>query len=348
MIGKGQRLRPRQVSGCPSAYVLYSLQHKGSATLASPHNPSTDYRHKRHLIEQGQLTSWSRRGRGAFIVEHIPFYRPILQALFRLNWLRVRGERNARNAVVRPLRFTFEDLPAAFCGFTILHLSDIHADGLSGLTEALAFRLRELQVDLCVLTGDYRYRLTGPSHHVYPHMEKILAAINARHGIIGILGNHDSAEKIPVLESLGVTMLVNQSHHIRQADASLWLVGLDDPHYYGCDDLAGALRGVPEESFKILLVHTPEMVEDAAASGIHLYLCGHTHGGQICLPFLGPIISGANCARRYVRGVWQHQRMQGYTSAGVGVSMVPVRFNCPPEIGLIELRCTQPHAHPAP
>lgn len=305
-----------------------------------------DQQQKRHLIEQGRLSSWARRGRGAFTVEYVPFHRTLLQALLRWDWLRARGEQNARNAVLRRLRFTFHDLPPAFCGFTILHLSDIHADGLSGLSEALALRLRDVQVDLCVLTGDYRYRVSGPSHQVYPNMEKILAAINARYGVVGILGNHDAAEKVPALQALGVTMLVNQAHEINHAQASLWLVGLDDPHYYGCDDLPGALRSVPEESFKILLVHTPELVQEAEASGVHLYLCGHTHGGQICLPFLGPIITGANCARRYVRGAWQHRRMQGYTSAGVGVSVVPVRFFCPPEIGVIELRCTQPHPHP--
>ena len=124
------------------------------------------------------------------------------------------------------------------------------------------------------------------------------------------------------------------------------VVGLDDPHYYGCDDLPGALQGVPEETFKVLLVHSPELVAEAETHGIGLYLCGHTHGGQICVPFLGPVISGANCSRRYIRGAWRHKRVQGYTSAGVGVSVVPVRFFCPPEIVVIELCCTRPHAHP--
>jgi len=249
--------------------------------------------------------------------------------------------------VVRTLRFTFDSLPPAFCGFTILHLSDIHADGLTGLTESIAERLHDLQVDLCVLTGDYRYRLHGPCHEVYPNMEKILASVNARYGIVGVLGNHDAAEKVPELERLGVTMLVNQSLELSHGGDTIWLVGLDDPHYYGCDDLPGALRGVPEKTFKVLLVHTPELLAEAEASGVDLYLCGHTHGGQICLPFIGPLISGANCPRRYVRGAWRYKRMQGYTSAGVGVSVVPVRFFCPPEIVLIELRCTRPHTHPS-
>ena len=163
-----------------------------------------DFQQKRRLIEQGQLTSWKRRGRGAFTVEHVPFHRTLLQTMFRSGWLRLLGERNARNAVVRTLRFTFDSLPSAFCGFTLLHLSDIHADGLTGLSESLSRRLQDLQVDVCVLTGDYRYKLHGPSHDVYPHMEKILASINARYGIVGVLGNHDSLEKVPVLERLGV------------------------------------------------------------------------------------------------------------------------------------------------
>jgi predicted MPP superfamily phosphohydrolase len=142
-------------------------------------------------------------------------------------------------------------------------------------------------------------------------------------------------------------MLMNQSLSVTHDGDTIWLIGLDDPHYYGCDDLLGALHGVPEEVFKVLLVHTPELVAEAATHGIDLYLCGHTHGGQICLPWLGPVISGANCPRRYVRGAWRHKRVQGYTSAGVGVSVVPVRFFCPPEIVLIELRCTRQHAHPS-
>ena len=306
-----------------------------------------DFQQKRRLIEQGQLTSWKRRGRRAFTVEHVPFHRTLLQIMFRAGWLRARGERNARNAVVRTLRFTFDSLPSAFCGFTILHLSDIHADGLTGLSDSLSQRLQDLQVDVCVLTGDYRYKAHGPSHDVYPHMEKILASINARYGIVGVLGNHDAMEKVPVLERLGVTMLVNQSLPLSHGGDTIWLIGLDDPHYYGCDDLPGALHGVPEEVFKVLLVHTPELAAEAETHGIDLYLCGHTHGGQICLPWLGPVISGANCPRRYVRGAWRHKRVQGYTSAGVGVSVVPVRFFCPPEIVLIELRCTHQHAHPS-
>ena len=79
------------------------------------------------------------------------------------------------------------------------------------------------------------------------------------------------------------------------------------------------------------------MFEEAATAGIRLYLCGHTHAGQIRVPAIGGILTNADCPTSYTQGVWQRGRMLGYTSAGVGCSLLPVRYNCPPEIALIEL-----------
>src|SRR4029079_2861599 len=101
-------------------------------------------------------------------------------------------------------------------------------------------------------------------------------------------------------------------------------------------DLDAALSGVPEDACKVLLVHSPEVIARAAERGVDLYLCGHTHGGQVCLPGLGPVVLNANCARRYARGTWRYGSMQGYTSSGLGTSCVPVRFFCPPEVAVIE------------
>ena len=123
----------------------------------------------------------------------------------------------------------------------------------------------------------------------------------------------------------------------------MWIAGVDDPHYYGCDDLPGALSDVPKDAFKVLLAHSPEMYREADAAGIHLYLCGHTHAGQIRLPkpfrdaWAAPF-QNADCPREYTHGAWSHGALQGYTSAGVGTSLLPVRYNCPPEIIVIELR----------
>src|SRR5207248_11700996 len=89
---------------------------------------------------------------------------------------------------------------------------------------------------------------------------------------------------------------------------------------------------------KILLAHTPEVYADASARGVQLYLSGHTHAGQIRFPGIGSIRNNARCPRAYAYAHWRHGAMQGYTSAGVGCSSLPIRFNCPPEIVLIELR----------
>jgi predicted MPP superfamily phosphohydrolase len=197
------------------------------------------------------------------------------------------------------------------------------------------------------MTGDYRFEMRGPCDGIYPPMERILRSVQARLGVVGVLGNHDVSEEVPALERLGVRMLINEALELRRGRESAWVIGLDDPHYYGCDDLPAALRDVPSEGFKILLVHTPEIIKEAEAYGIDLYLCGHTHGGQICLPLIGPIITHANCSRAYARGVWRYKTLQGYTNPGVGTSGVPVRFFCPPEIGLVELRCAR-HGEHAP
>ena len=124
---------------------------------------------------------------------------------------------------------------------------------------------------------------------------------------------------------------------VRNNDESIWIIGIDDPHYYGCDDLPQAVKGVPDGSFKILLVHTPEMLREAHQAGISLYLCGHTHAGQICLPWIGPLVINADCRRSFVSGTWRYGEMCGYTNPGCGTSLLPVRFLCPPEITLITL-----------
>jgi predicted MPP superfamily phosphohydrolase len=300
-----------------------------------------DSLYKRRLIERGLIKTWSKRGRSSRQGDKHRMLYALLRGALRLTGLRQRGEYNALSPVLRKIRLTYPNLPESFCGFKMLHLTDLHADGVTGLADAISECLGHVEVDLCVLTGDYRFEVRGPCHGIYPPMQHILRSVKARLGIVGVLGNHDVSEEIPALERLGVRMLINEAMEVRRGHDSVWVVGVDDPHYYGCDDLPAALRTVPSAAFKILLVHTPEIIPEAQASGIDLYLCGHTHGGQVCLPLIGPIITNANCARAYTQGVWTYKTLQGYTNPGVGTSGVPVRFFCPPEIGLVELRCAR-------
>ncbi len=266
------------------------------------------------------------------------FTRPILKRGLQITGLYQRGVRNAVSPVVRSVRFEFPSLPPAFDGFQILQISDLHIDGTDGLAEALFPLLSELRPDLCVFTGDYRFEDRGPCEEVYPCMRTILSGIAATHGIFGILGNHDSSEIAFALEEMGVRMLINESAEIRRGNASLCLVGVDDPYDYRCDDLDGALESVPSHEFKVLLAHAPELYNEAADSGIALYLCGHTHAGQIRLPGIGSLRHNAKCPKALSYGPWTHKQMQGYTTAGAGCALLPVRFNCPPEVVMIELR----------
>jgi len=262
---------------------------------------------------------------------------PILRAALRITGLYRRGLRNALDLTVRRVTFKFDHVPDSFDGFRILHLADLHIDGMDGLAEVIAERAAGLDADLCVMTGDYRFAAAGPCENVYTRLETILESIDARHGVLAILGNHDESAIAVELENLGVRMLINEAVEISRGGDSLWLLGVDDPHRYGCDDLEAAGAHAPAEAFKILLAHSPEMFSEAADAGIDLYLCGHTHAGQIRLPGIGALLMNAACPRPYTRGHWRHGAMRGYTSAGAGCSFLPVRYHCPPEIALIEI-----------
>ncbi len=263
--------------------------------------------------------------------------RPILRGILKAAGIYSRGIRNALQPVVRNIRLQFQNLPASFDGFRILQLADLHIDGMDGLAEIVADRIGELHADICVMTGDYRFELVGACPEVYPRLRTILSNVHADHGVVAVMGNHDGSDMAGEIEKLGVRMLINEAIEIRRAGTSLWVVGVDDPHCYGFDDLDGALEGVPDNDFKVLLAHSPEIYDEAAAAGIHLCLCGHIHAGQIRMPWIGSILSNADCPKIYTEGVWQHAGMTGYTCAGVGCSLLPVRYNCPPEIAMIEL-----------
>jgi len=132
-------------------------------------------------------------------------------------------------------------------------------------------------------------------------------------------------------------MLINENIELKCKGESMFLLGVDDGHYFNAMDLNLALQNVPEDSFKLLLCHSPEFYLEAESQKIDLYLAGHTHGGQVCLPGRIPIIYNAPVKRSFISGSWKFKNLQGYTSRGVGSSMYPVRFFCPPEITLLEL-----------
>jgi len=198
--------------------------------------------------------------------------------------------------------------------------------------KSLASTLSSLEYDLCVLTGDYRFRTFGNYDKTLTLMKNLTEHIHAHYGISGILGNHDWLEMVPGLERCGIRMLLNEAQSLEKGSDAIWLLGLDDVHYYETGDLEKAVRLAPTDAVRILLVHSPEIIPEASTAGMDLYLCGHSHGGQICLPGGNPIITHCRCPRAYKAGPWQYRSMRGYTSRGVGTSLFPIRLFCFPEI----------------
>lgn len=265
----------------------------------------------------------------------------LLIALFgvfiRLIGLYPRGVRNALDIRLRHVELPFANLPPAFDGYTILQLSDLHVDFLQGPLESALALVDGVPVDLCVLTGDYRRRVSGPHAQIEPHIRQIAAGIDAADGILAILGNHDCADMAGTFETNGIQMLINETKTVRRGDSVLHITGTDDVHYYYTDDAAIALDSTPD-GFKIALIHSAELAEAADAADFDLYLSGHTHAGQVALPGGHPIITHMFSHRRYAVGEWRCGNMTGYTSSGLGVSGLPVRFNTRGEIALITLR----------
>jgi hypothetical protein len=133
---------------------------------------------------------------------------------------------------------------------------------------------------------------------------------------------------------MGIRMLLNENHVLERGNQRIHLAGIDDAHFYQVDNIEKAASGIPQEEFSILISHTPEIYRHAAHAGFDLLISGHTHGGQICLPGGVPLTLDSNLPRRFGAGSWDYHGMLGYTSRGTGSSVVPVRFNCPPEITL--------------
>jgi predicted MPP superfamily phosphohydrolase len=204
---------------------------------------------------------------------------------------------------------------------------------------ALIERVRALDYDVCVLTGDYRYRTFGPVEPALTAMASLRRHL--QDPVYAVLGNHDSIRMVPGLERMGIHVLLNESVALKRNGATIHLAGIDDAHYYRVDNIEKAAHEIPHDAVSILLSHTPEAYRNAAHAGFRLMLCGHTHGGQICLPGGFPIMTDADCPRALAAGPWQYHGLIGYTSVGAGSSIVDVRLNCQPEITLHRLRRVQ-------
>ena len=250
---------------------------------------------------------------------------------------------------------TIQDLPAAFNGYTISVLADLHhrpgssPESIRRAIEAVT----DARPDLILLLGDYSWSYKESrelSMRLYDSAMRSLVPeltrLTAPDGVIAVLGNHDyysSAERTAAaLRSAGIRVLVNEAVRIERGGCALQLVGLDDA-IEGSIDPAAAFAGMAEGIPTIVLSHNPDGIFSLPPDRrVDLVLSGHTHGGQIVIPGYGAPVTFSRACRRHTASGWiPNTRAPLYVTRGV-CCQVPVRFNCPPELLIVRLTPAAP------
>lgn len=294
------------------------------------------YARRRLQIEKDHEAQVFGQGINFFHFENLPLSHIVIRGGLVMTGLYGRGIRNAAKVEIRHNWIESPDVPEAFDGFTIAQLSDLHVEMSEPAMKRVGELIREAHYDICVLTGDYRGETCGPYATTLAGVARVRAGL--KDPIYGVLGNHDTICLVPGLEAMGIKMLLNEGEFIERGEQRIYLGGIDDAHFYRMDDIGKVAAAIPDGEFSILISHTPEVYRQAALAGFNLLLSGHTHGGQICLPGGIPITLDSVLPRFMGSGAWKYGSLIGYTSVGAGSSIVPVRFNCPPEITLHHLR----------
>ena len=251
-----------------------------------------------------------------------------------------------------------QNLKPELDGYCILHLSDIHFKGHVARDSTLRKILNSGVADIILITGDF---ITG-NEDIDPVID-YLRDIRARDGVYGILGNHDyvlstiyhharylvTKNIIPndwkrllrSLEKINIKMLINQYAVVKTRGTKVFIEGTDDP-YLGTPKIADVDLEYISSNLKILMSHSPDILysKEMQKKKFDILLSGHTHGGQIRLPRIGPVATATKFAtRREAYGLYKRQNMYVNVSAGIGRSALPIRINCPPEVSILRLRC---------
>lgn len=234
-------------------------------------------------------------------------------------------------------RIQLNRLPKAFDGFRVVQLSDVHHGPFSNKEqiEQAVDTANRLKPDIIALTGDY---ISKERHYAAPCAE-MLGRLEARHGVYAVLGNHDHWVDAALITDLfraeGITVLINEGTRFEKNGAAFWLAGVDDT-MVGLEDLSLALAGARSDEMKLLLAHNPVVLRRAARASVDLILSGHTHGGQVAIR--GERSASGKVRRRLLKGLGRQGNTQIYVNRGLGTVVLPIRYGCPPEISLLELR----------
>jgi predicted MPP superfamily phosphohydrolase len=245
----------------------------------------------------------------------------------------------ANSLSLERVNIDLERLPKNLDGFKIIHLSDIHHSpftNIEHIKRAVKIANR-LKPDMFVLTGDY---VSHETQYIAP-VAKVLGKLRSEFGTYACLGNHDhwtdAASVTRHFREEGINVLINEGFRFEGRGGSFWLAGVDD-HMVGLTDVPAALKGSYPDEMKLLLAHNPIIFRKAVRAGVDLTLSGHTHGGQVKIRDDEKRILPR---RRLSSGLHRRKSSQIYITRGIGTVVLPVRYQCPPEISLLTMRSAE-------
>ena len=274
------------------------------------------------------------------------YFKKIVQAVFILFVLAVILDNILIHTTVT--RVTIKDLPKSFDGYRIVQISDLHNNDYGSNQSYLLAKIREARPDIIVITGDLIDRNTA-------NVDNAMLFINGAVGIAPVFyvtGNHEASVGKPYVDLVlrmheaGVTILDNEAVSMLSEEDVITLAGVRDPAFDWSklsadkvdEEIKQALGEVSDKQVTILLSHRPELIKTYSANGIDLVLTGHAHGGQVRLPFIGPVYSPSQgLFPKYTSGIYEEGGTKMYVSRGIGNGIAPLRFNDGPELAVIVL-----------
>lgn len=241
---------------------------------------------------------------------------------------------------IHEMEISLNRLPAAFDGLKVVHMSDLHLGyhlEIGDLSSVFT-RIAQWQPDMICFTGDLVDLSTDPLKAALP----VLASLQAPLGKYAVLGNHDyrsaEAKITECLQRSNFQVMMNESKLLERGGQKLCVAGVDDV-LYGAPDIEAALAGTDPEICKLLLAHEPDYADDIPLGAVDLQLSGHSHGGQVRLPFAGAMLLppyGKKYPDRLQRRAGGGHQI--YTTRGIGTTILPIRFLCRPEVAFLTLR----------
>lgn len=243
---------------------------------------------------------------------------------------------------VTELSITLPRLAKVFSGFRIVQVSDIHA-GEQFMPEHLGEIVQKVLVlkpDAVLITGDFVYSSPQMTKAILDQTADLLSQISSSIPTYAVMGNHDHWWDVSrvreMLRNANVNELANDFFTIKKDDATLHICGVDD-FYERKSELEPILSNLPHEGCAILMAHEPDFADESSLTGrFDLQVSGHSHGGQVVIPFIGPLVL-PNYGRKYPSGLYKIEEMYQYTNRGLGMVFPCVRFLCRPEITVFTL-----------